>query len=64
MAQVNAKVFGGSTKVLEASTVADLKEQMGLKNYTAKVNGEIVTDLEHELSDEDFVLFTENAKGA
>lgn len=63
MAKVNAKVLGGNTVEREALTIGDLKQQMNLTNYTAKVNGEIAQD-DYYLSEEDFVLFTANAKGA
>lgn len=63
MAKVIAKVVGGSPKEMEATTVGNLKTQMGLTNHTATVNGEPENDT-YELSDYEFVDFAVAAKGA
>lgn len=64
MAQVNAKITGGDTVVKTASTLGELMDLMQTQNYTARINGELVDDKDHELSDEDFILFSVKAKGA
>ena len=64
MAKVQAQVVGGSILPKEASTIADLKEQMNLEgNYQATVNGE-PQDSDYELSDYEFVSFAKQVKGA
>lgn len=64
MAKVQAQVVGGSILPKEATTIADLKEQMKLEgNYQATVNGE-PQDSDYELSDYEFVSFAKQVKGA
>ena len=63
MAQVAAKVMGGSLQEKDAETVGDLKESMNLEgNYSAQVNGEPADD-DTQLRDRDFVTFTKSVKG-
>ena len=64
MAKVQAQVVGGSILPKEATTIAELKEQMNLEgNYQATVNGE-PQDSDYELSDYEFVSFAKQVKGA
>ena len=60
---VIVKVTGGQPKQIQAATVAEAKEILGLGNYSASVNKEPVT-LEHVLTENDAVVFSESAKGA
>ena len=63
MAQVAAKVMGGSLQELDAETVGELKDIMGLEGtYSAQVNGESADD-ETQLRSRDFVTFTKSVKG-
>ena len=63
MAKVAAKVFGGSLKEVEANTVRDAFNALGLSgNYTASINGE-PADMDDHLSDESFVSFAASVKG-
>lgn len=54
--------LGASPKVMEANTVADLINELGLSNVTAKVNGSTVSN-DHVLADYSFVTFGEKVKG-
>ena len=61
---ITAQAIGGEQKTnLEADTVADLKEQLGLNgNYTATVNGQ-PADEDQELVDFNHVTFAPSVKG-
>jgi hypothetical protein len=62
MAQVQAKVAGGSIRELNADTVEELRDMMGLDNeYQATVNGE-PQDSSYELEDYEFVSFSKKVK--
>lgn len=63
MAKVQAQVVGGEIKSHEANTVSELQEMLNLTNYKAQVNGEEV-DADYELSDYEFVSFSQKTKGA
>lgn len=63
MAKVIAMVQGGQSKEIEASTVQDVVNHFGVKNYTAHVNKE-QADLSDDLQDMDFVLLVPSVKGA
>ena len=61
---VSAQAVGGSLKIVEnVTTVADVKKQLGLPNYTATVNGEPAEDGE-ELEANVFVSLAPAVKGA
>lgn len=63
---INYKLSGGQPKsvTLEAgATVSDLLKALGLKNHAPVINGE-TGDANTVLSDEDFVILTEQTKGA
>ena len=62
MANVTVKVVGGSIKEIEASSVQDAKDQLGLTSHTAKVNNEVASDGD-SLNDGDFVVFASAVKG-
>ena len=63
MANVIASVSGGDPKRVEAETVADAKEALGLVgNFTAAINGE-PANLEDLLDDENYVTFSQQVKG-
>ena len=62
MAKVQAQVTGGAIKQIEASTVKDVKTQLGVPGYTAQVNGDPQND-DYDLSDFEFVSLTEAVKG-
>lgn len=60
---VLAQAAGGAIKHIQASTVQDAREQLGLpENYQAQVDGE-VQDEDYELSTGKFVTFTVKTKG-
>lgn len=63
MAQVQAQVIGGSIVQRTASTVGELKQQMGVPNHQGSVNGRPVDD-SYSLRDYEFVSFSEKVKGA
>lgn len=63
MANVFGQVAGGQPKNLEASTVAQVKELMNAKNYTASINGDPAEDSE-ELADFDVITLSPSVKGA
>jgi hypothetical protein len=63
MAKIIAHVLGGTPTEKEASTVAELKSQLQLANYSAKVNKEPVDD-SYELEEGDLVTFAQQVKGA
>lgn len=63
MAKVTAQVVGGQAKVIEVSTVDEVRAALGLSaSYEATVNGE-PADMEQELEDYEFVTFSEKVKG-
>lgn len=61
MAKVQAQVAGGAIKQIEADTVADVKQQLNVPNYTATVNGEPESD-SYELEDYEFVALAQPVK--
>ena len=62
MARVTYKQMGSDPKTANASTVGDLKRQLGLSDYSAKVNREFVDD-DYALEDDDSVTLAKNQKG-
>lgn len=65
MKTVKWSVFGGAVQtkqVEQGCTVADLKEQLNLTNYTATIGGEPAGD-EDTLRNNDVVVFTQAVKG-
>jgi uncharacterized protein YxjI len=62
--QVTAQVAGGVPKIQKnVDTVEELRDKLELGNdYTATVNGEVADD-EYELSDYEFVSFSQKVKG-
>lgn len=55
----------GSAKALaDAETLGELRQAQGASNMLATVNGDTVTDDSFELSEHDYVTFTEQVKGA
>lgn len=64
MAKVYAKVTGGSVQEIQANTVAEAKNKLGLTgNYSAVVNGESAGD-DYDLNDDEIIVFAQNTKGA
>ena len=60
---VTCQVTGGTPKVIEADTVQEALDALGLSGkFTATVNG-TGADLEDELNDYSFVTFAESVKG-
>lgn len=63
MVLITAKVVGGSAKSVQASTVADAFEQLGLSGqHTAQINGQSA-NLSDSVQEGDFVTFTRSVKG-
>lgn len=63
MAQnVTVKVLGGDTKVIEAQTVREAKQKLGVPSHTASVNGQPARD-EDELAEYSFVTLAPAVKG-
>jgi hypothetical protein len=62
MAKVVAKIVGGSSKDLEASTVGDVKRQLGVPGYQANVNGSPAADTA-TLSEDSFITLSPAVKG-
>ena len=61
--KVTAVMVGGQTKVIEANTVQDAYDALGLTgSYTATINGD-AADMDDELVDFYFVSFAEKVKG-
>jgi len=61
--KVTAQVLGGSPRVLDdVFSVADVKEEMGVPNHTATVNGEPADD-DEGLDDYSFVNLAPAVKG-
>ena len=63
MAKVTVQLTGGAPQIKEATTIAELKNMLGLSKHVATVNGE-PEESDYELSDYEFVTFTESVKGA
>lgn len=64
MASVQVQSVGGDITKYDAETIAELKSQIGgLSKHQATVNGEPQDD-DYELSDYEFVTFSEKIKGA
>jgi hypothetical protein len=60
---ITAQALGGAPKVIEADTVSDAFNQLGLSgNYTASVNGD-TAEMSQELNDYEFVSFAQAVKG-
>lgn len=60
---ITAQVLGGAPKVIEAGTVQDAMNALGLTgNYSATVNGD-AADMDTELNDYEFVSFAPAVKG-
>lgn len=62
MAKVTVKLKGGSSRDVEARTVAEVKQKLNYPNSTATVNGESAGP-DYVLADDDFVMLTESIKG-
>lgn len=61
MAKVQVQVEGGAIQQKVADTVGELKTQMGMRDYTATVNGDNAND-SYELVDFDFVSLAKPLK--
>lgn len=60
---ITAQVLGGSPKVIEAETVQDAFNALGLNgNYTATINGD-AAEMSDGLDDYSFVSFAQAVKG-
>lgn len=60
---VVVQVLGGSKQVLDgATTVSDVKRQLGVDKYSASINGEPASD-HQQLEDGDFVSLSQAVKG-
>ena len=60
MANVHVKTTGGNVKSMSASTIEELRKQLGLSGqYIARLNKEDAGDGD-ELHDDDFVVFAKN----
>ena len=63
MADVIGCILGGAPRRLQAESIADLREQLGVgSDYRLTVNGEEV-GMDFVLSDEDFVSAAPGVKG-
>ena len=63
MTSIIACVLGGDPIRMEGlATVGKVREELGLENHAATVNGDPQDD-DFELSDEDFVSFAPAVKG-
>ena len=64
MAQkISVQVLGGQHQIIESvNTVAEIKQRLGLQNYTAAVNGNAVSD-HAALPDYGFVTLSPSVKG-
>lgn len=60
---VSCQVVGGKLQLKEAETIADLKQQLGLTNHQASINGEPAEDSQG-LEEGNFVTFAPKVKGA
>lgn len=63
MAQVTVQVIGGAAKVMNKSTIQEIKSALGVRNHQATVNGEPAND-NYELQDYEFVSLAPSVKGA
>jgi hypothetical protein len=63
MATVSVQVAGGALALKQASTIAELKQLLGVQHYTATVNGE-PQDNDYSLSEGEFVTLAAAVKGA
>lgn len=64
MAAVFSKVSGGTIKEFEAETVAELKAVMNLEGeFTSESSVEGTVDSDHELSDNEVIIFAKQVKG-
>lgn len=63
MATVSALAVGGKLQIVEANTVAEVKQKLGLPSYTASINGEPAAD-DQKLQDNEFVSLAPAVKGA
>jgi len=64
--QVTAQVIGGQPKILtgaEAATLGAVKDALDAQGYTAKVNGQTVSDDSATLDDFSFIALAEQVKG-
>lgn len=60
---ITAQALGGQAKVIEADTVSDAFNQLGLSgNYTASINGEPAS-MSDSLEEYNFVTFAQAVKG-
>lgn len=60
---VTAQALGGQPKVVEASTVKEAFDALGLTgNYTASINGD-TAEMSDELEEYSFVTFAQAVKG-
>ena len=55
---------GSPKKLAEAETLGELRQSEQAGNMLATVNGDTVTDDSFQLSEHDYVTFTEQVKGA
>lgn len=62
MAKVYGQVLGGEIVELEADTVLEVKEELGVEGHTASVNGEPAGD-EDLLGDYNMVTLASPVKG-
>ena len=60
---ITAKVVGGTAQSLTAETVSEVKQQLGVSNYQASINGEPAEDTDI-LSEGDYLTFAPAVKGA
>lgn len=60
---ITAQALGGQAKTMEASTVRDAFNQLGLSgNYTASINGNPAS-MDDDLNEYEFVTFAQAVKG-
>ena len=60
---ITAQALGGTAKVIEANTVKDAFDALGLSgNYTASINGDAAS-MDDELEEYNFVTFAQAVKG-
>jgi molybdopterin converting factor small subunit len=62
MARVVVRTVGQSPVDVVATTVGDLKTQLGVKTHSASVNKEPAGD-DYVLADDDYVTLAPNVKG-
>lgn len=61
-ASVTVKVIGGEKKIIEAATVGEAKQMMGVPSYVATLNGSPASDSQ-ELKEDDFLSLAAPVKG-